>query len=371
MSKPQVYILNEKKEWDTGLVQALHDHGFVCHMWSLHDIFISLSKHTPPPAPSSIFINRFSPSFYWRDKGRRNTLGSVRGLVRWLESQGHRVINGTQAVELEASKVAQYLACRQAGLRAPYTTMVVGAVDTWRDALQEWKKRPLHSSSAPIVIKPNCGGSGQNVRIFENLPALEQELRESPEWFSQISIDGVALMQDMIQASFIYRLEFIGGDLFYVVKIRTESSSLNRCPCEQNLSTEEDGAAATCARAPKFEIVHTFPQNESEWMLVQTLKRMLRLNNVCIAGIEIMQDAHQRWWVIDCNCVNTNYNVVAEKNADLAVGGNARIAQWLGGALLTGEAEQAEEKEEDPGGSGGARAPPPPAPPAAAAPGPR
>lgn len=171
-------------------------------------------------------------------------------------------------------------------------------------------------------------------------------------------------MQDMIEAPFIYRLEFIGGELFYVVKLETQSGSLNRCPCEQELSKENNGAGA-CARVPAFEIVHTFPQNESEWMLVQSLKRMLRVNQVCIAGIEIIQDVQQRWWIIDCNCVNTNYNVVAERKANLSIGGNYRIAQWLGGTFIEDPAEEPADSR----GDGDVPSPPPP--PAAAAPDPR
>ena len=330
-----VYILSEKEEWDAGLIHALRKNKFQCKVWTLHNLQIHLSRN-PPSLEESIFINRFSPSFFQREDGHKNTLGSVRGVVRWLESNGHRVINGTQAVELEASKVAQYIACRQVGLRAPYTVMVVGGEVAWRNALEEWRRRPLHSSASSLVVKPNCGGSGQNVRVFKNTEALEEALTRDIDWFVGISIDGVALMQDMVESSFMYRLEFIGGKLLYAVKIQTQSSSLNRCPCELNLS-------GTCTLASKFEIDSSFPHNESEWMLVQTLTRMLRINNVCIAGIEIIQDAQRRWWIIDCNCVNTNYNVVAEKNAGIPVGGHNYIAQWLGARLTPPPAAPEEE----------------------------
>ena len=285
-------------------------------MWRLFDLNCPL---TPPRLPTgSLILNRFSPSFATRDNG--NTLGAARSLVRLLESSGHHVINGGQAMELEVSKVAQIIACRQVGLRAPYTEMVVGKPR--EDTLRRWRQQ--QGVDTPVVIKPNCGGSGNHVRVFPTVDALAAAV-ESDDWDPHISIDGITLVQRMVQAPCLYRLEFVGSEFLYAVKIRTsDGGSLNRCPCAQNL---DEGS--TCALAPKFEILPDFPSSDREWMLVQALTRMLRANRVCIAGIEVIQDEKDSWWVIDCNCVNTNYNLTAERAAQVPLGGNTRIAQWL------------------------------------------
>ena len=342
-----VYILYENKEWDQGLVTTLERHGFACKMWSLYDMSLPIAN--PPVAPGSLILNRFSPSFATRSHG--NTLGAARSLVRLLESHGHHVINGGQAMELEVSKVAQIIACRHVGLRSPHTEMVVGTPR--QDALQRWTHK--HGNDTPVVIKPNCGGSGNHVRIFRTVDELKAAV-DSDTWDPNISIDGITLMQKMVEAPWLYRLEFVGTEFMYAVKIRTQGSSLNRCPCEQNLDAE--GGQGACALASKFEILPDFPVHDSEWMLIQALTRMLRANHVHIAGIEVIKDSQDKWWVIDCNCVNTNYNLTAERAARVPVGGNERIAQWLSSARFPSAPSGASHA--------GAAAPAPAAPPRAA-----
>ena len=312
-----IVLLYENKKWDMGLVRVLERHGFACTLWPLFDICLPLTA--PKLPPQSIILNRFSPSFSTRSNG--NTLGAVRALVRLLESHGHHVINGSRAVELEVSKVAQMIACRQVGLQCPYTEMSVG---NYSEIVRRWRRH--RGPRVPLVIKPNCGGSGNHVRVFPTADALE-EARQKDDWIDDISVDGITLVQQMVEAPFIHRLEFVGHAFLYAVRIRTQGGSFNRCPCEQELEKEE--GSGTCTLPPKFEILFDFPQNKSEWMLIQALLRMLRANQVYIAGIEVIQDKQGRWWVIDCNCVNTNYNLTAEKKANVPVGGNERIAQWL------------------------------------------
>ena len=298
-------------------MQVLEQHGFTCTLWPLFEMCMPL---TPPKLPpQSIILNRFSPSFSARSNG--NTLGAVRALVRLLESHGHHVINGSRAVELEVSKVAQMIACRQVGLQCPYTEMSVGS---YSEIIRRW--RQIRGPNEPLVIKPNCGGSGNHVRVFPNADALEEACKRD-DWIHDISVDGITLVQQWVEAPFVHRLEFVGHTFLYAVKIRAQGESFNRCPCEQQL--EKEDPSSTCTLPPKFEILFDFPQTKSEWMLVQALLRMLRDNHVYIAGIEVIQDKQGRWWIIDCNCVNTNYNITAEEKANVPVGGNTRIAQWL------------------------------------------
>ena len=215
--------------------------------------------------------------------------------------------------------------------------------------------------------RPDVGGSGNHVRVFPSVGALGEAVKND-DWNSNISIDGISLMQRMVEAPFLYRLEFVGSKFLYAVKIRTQGGSLNRCPCEQNLDAEKAGQGGTCALAPKFEILADFPSTDSEWMLVQALTRMLRANRVYIAGIEAIKDSSEKWWIIDCNCVNTNYNLTAERAARVPLGGNTRICQWLSNARFSSHNSTGIAEEE---GGGHAQPPPPPPPPGAAdAPGP-
>jgi hypothetical protein len=246
--------------------------------------------------------------------------------VAWLEGNGCTVINGRQALELEVSKVAQALACRSVGLRFPYTEIVAGK-DAVLQAAETWS-RSISRQSSPLVLKPNCGGSGNAVHHYDSSAELIADVHAN-KLDGVHSPDGIMLLQQFIPSDVVYRLEFVGGRLLYAVTIRTEQGQFNHCPCEQDVAQ-----ACALGRKPKFNIDCEFPRCETESLLVRALERMLRMYCIDIAGIEAIQDARKRWWIIDCNCCNTNYNIVAEKHAEVECGGNASIAQWLQGAAL-------------------------------------
>ena len=315
----RICILNEHAEWDRYLVAELERHGFDCTIWSLCDLQIAMLRQ---PSTHMLYLNRYSPSSFWR--GNSPAKGAALSVVAWLEAHGCIVINGRQALELEISKVAQSLACRSVGLRFPYTEMVVGPAALKR-AAAAWGQS-ISRQTSPLVLKPNCGGSGNGVRHYATSQALLDAL--DAEEMVDISPDGVVLLQQFIPADYIYRLEFVGGNLLYTVRIRTEQGQFNHCPCEQDVA----GACAV-GRPPKFEIDLNFPAEDAEFLLVQALKRMLRAHLVDVAAIEAIRDGRNRWWVIDCNCCNTNYNVVAEQRANVT-GGNTAIAQWVRGAAI-------------------------------------
>ena len=57
-----------------------------------------------------------------------------------------------------------------------------------------------------------------------------------------------------------------------------------------------------------------------------------------ILAVEMIKDTMGRWWVVDCNCVNTNYNNAAEQKA--SVSGVRAVADMVirgKGPLETGE----------------------------------
>ena len=311
---PRICILNEQAEWDRALISELERQGFECDVWPLCNLHLSMLRQ---PQQSTVFLNRYSPSSFWRGNGTAQ--GAAHSAITWLEAHGCTVINGRQALELEVSKVAQALACRSVGLRFPYTELVSGREALLR-ATEGWG-RSISRQSSPLVLKPNCGGSGNGVKRYDTSQQLLEALQQQKEKVS--SPDGILLLQQFIASAFIHRLEFVGGKLLYAVKIRTEQGKFNHCPCEQDVS-----GACQLGQPPKFAIDEAFPASEGEMLLVQALERMLRSYNVDIAGIEAIRDARERWWIIDCNCCNTNYNLAAEARATVS-GGNAAIAQWL------------------------------------------
>src|SRR5438309_1565649 len=87
---------------------------------------IDLSAHAFDPdrraVPWSLVLNRLSPSAYLRGHGQ--TIAYGREFLRYLETTGTDVVNGSDAFALEISKVAQVLLLQRLGLRAPRTRVI-------------------------------------------------------------------------------------------------------------------------------------------------------------------------------------------------------------------------------------------------------
>ena len=62
----------------------------------------------------------------------------MREILRWLDFHGRRVINGMEAFALEISKVRQYAALEQAGIRTPLTRVVAGGREALLEAARDF-----------------------------------------------------------------------------------------------------------------------------------------------------------------------------------------------------------------------------------------
>ena len=142
-------------------------------------------------------------------------------LIAWLESHGRKVLNGSRALQLELSKVAQYAALRAHGIRVPRTVPAIG-----RDAALA----AAATFEAPFIAKPNRGGKGLGVRLFHTAEALALYV-EGADYESPV--DGLQLLQEYVRAPkpFITRAEFIGGRFLYAVEVDT-SEGFELCPAD-------------------------------------------------------------------------------------------------------------------------------------------
>ena len=69
--------------------------------------------------PEGVFYSRMSASSHTR--GHRYAPEFTGSVLAWLEAHGRRVVNGGRALELEVSKVKQYLALNAAGVSGDFT----------------------------------------------------------------------------------------------------------------------------------------------------------------------------------------------------------------------------------------------------------
>jgi hypothetical protein len=134
--------------------------------------------------------------------------------------------------------------------------------------------------------------------------ALQEHLTSEP---FEDSIDGIMLVQRYIKAPepFITRVEFIGGQLLYAVRVDT-SQGFELCPADACRIEQPSEACPAVAPGDKFQIVPRF-----EHALIPAWQSFLAANDIGIAGIEFIEDAHGRPYTYDVN-TNTNYNPDAE-----------------------------------------------------------
>ncbi len=304
-----IHVLHENSDWTAPLLAELDRRQLPYRDWHLAEGRFDLSA----PPPKGVFYSRMSASAHTR--GHRYAPEYAAAVINWLESHGRRVINGSRAIQLEVSKVAQYAALQAAGIEIPRTVSALG-----REAIL----KAAGDFQGPFIGKHNRGGKGLGVHLHENAEALAAWL-DGPDY--EAPVDGIMLLQEYIQAPerFITRVEFVGGEILYAVRVDTRDG-FQLCPAE--------ACAIDPNQGPMFQIVDGFSSP-----LIGQYNRFLRANRIQIAGIEFIVDSEGRALTYDIN-TNTNYNDEAEARLMAARrefrGGMASIATYLGRELAAG-----------------------------------
>lgn len=305
---PKVYVIHENEDWVKPLWEEFDKLGIAYENWFIHDGGFDLSG-TPP---EGIFYNRMSASSHTR--GHRYAVEITNPLITWLEAHGRKVINGDQTVLTEVNKAKQYILLQAAGIRVPKTYVANNTTQLVEFA----KKFTPHS----FIVKPNRGGKGLGVQLFQTIEALEWQLNNDPSFES---LDGIYLVQEYIKPpnTEIVRMEFIGGKLYYAVAVDT-SGGFELCPAD---ACEIDDLFCPTtpgeAEKPKFKIIENFENPD-----IPQLEDFLKKQNIDIAGMEFVQDDNGVRYVYDIN-TNTNYNSDAEIATGLAYKGMRRVAEYL------------------------------------------
>lgn len=294
----KIHIIHENPQWFLPLKQFFIQENFPFSEMNLTRGSVNLSE--APPA--GVFFSKMSASSAMRGNVHAPDYCFV--VFAWLEAHGRRIINGSNVLRLELSKMEQYLRLQQAGLPVPSTV----ACFSNEDILIQAK-----SLQPPYILKPNRGGKGAGVQLFYTYDALEAHVRSAD--FSP-SVDNITLMQQYIRAAsdYITRLEFIGGKFVYAVRVDT-SQGFELCPAEACRLDTPRNAAASCsleADANLFTILKNFSHP-----LVSKLESFLEKQGIEVAGVEFIEDAEGRSYVYDIN-TNTNYNPEAERTAGVS-----------------------------------------------------
>jgi hypothetical protein len=311
----RIHVLHENAAWLPPLAQAFDQRRLPWTEWFLDAGTFDLAA----PPPQGVFYNRMSASSHARD--HRFSAELTAAVLAWLTRWGRRVVNGPGALDLEISKARQYAALESHGITTPRTVLVAG-----RDRLVAAAQR--HFPSQPVILKPNRGGKGLGVQLFQSSDSLAAYL-DGPVY--EAPVDGLQLLQEYVRAPrpFITRAEFVGGRFLYAVEVNT-SEGFELCPAD---ACAIGDASCPVGEAPrdKFTIIDGIPDT-----LRIRLERFLSASGVEVAGIEFIVDADGRTLVYDVN-TNTNYNPDAEARAGrtgTARSGPGAIAEFLGGELV-------------------------------------
>ena len=304
----KVHVIHENGAWLPPLREALEELGTPYTEWHLDSGFFDFSN----PPPHGVFYNRMSASSHTR--GHVHAPEYTGSVLAWLEAHGRRVINNGRALELEVSKIKQYAALGAFGIRVPKTMVAVGR-EAVRDAAQQF--------GFPLMLKPNRGGKGAGVQLFQSIEALDRYL-DSADY--DPGRDGTTLVQQFIEsaAKSIIRCEFVGGKFLYAVKGDT-SKGFELCPADV-CQIEDQACPVGETPGPMFEILEDFTHPN-----IAKFEAFLAANGIEVSGIEMIIDGDGVSWTYDVN-TNTNYNDDAETLAKLSgkpLAGMRALAQFL------------------------------------------
>jgi hypothetical protein len=292
MSK--VYVIHENSEWTIHLTRRLEELEVPYEEWHLDEGTVDLTS----VPPEGIFYSRMSASSHTRD--HRYAPEFTLQVLSWLEAHGRTVFNGTRALQLEVSKVQQYLELNKYGVQTPKTTAAVGK----QNILQAAEK----FRDQPFITKHNRAGKGLGVQLFHSIEALKSYV-ESPNF--EEPVDGITLIQEYIQSpeSYITRCEFVGGKFVYAVKVDT-SEGFELCPADAcQIGDLFCPVGEEVEEKPKFQIIEGF--NDP---ILAKYEQVLAENNIHVAGIEFIRNVEGDIFTYDIN-TNTNYNSDAEAKA--------------------------------------------------------
>jgi len=310
-SQPKIHILYENEDWLTPLASALDKIGAPYQGMKIIEGSVDLNE----AAPEGIFFNRLSASSHTRGHTGSIALGGA--ILSWLENQGRRIINGRNVLDLEVRKFDQYTKLKAAGIKVPHTQAVIGSDDEILKAAAQFGE--------PFIIKPNRGGKGLGVRLFQTLDELKAALKQEPRDFA--SEDGVYLIQEYIKGKKpeILRNEFIGGEYYYSVRVNTEAG-FELCPADACCIIDAQKNKET-ADGEKFEILDGFTHP-----LKDQYATFLKANGIEVAAFESIEAEDGTLYTYDIN-TNTNYNQSAESTSKSDVSAYDRVAAFLSQAL--------------------------------------
>ena len=315
-SNPDLIVLHEHPEWQKPLFAALGRRGVSFEPFDVTRA--AFSNVEPLRAP--LYFNQASPSAYVRGNTRAVPLALA--YMRSLELLGARVLNGADVFALELSKSAQATLLRTLGIDCPRSI-------TFNDARRAAARTPTEIRW-PALLKPDQGGSGARIQVVESLAQVEAIFSRDPDvWLP----DNLFLLQEYLPHDperGIVRLEFLGGELLYAMRVKTHGR-FNLCPSPVCNPDDEATARASCRpRHRRCAAGRVLSVSGRAADAVDTARRIVRAAGLDVGGIEYLETDDGRRVFYD---INANSNLRPSVAAAFGFDPFERVVDFLEGQL--------------------------------------
>lgn len=290
-----IAVYHEHPDWFKPLFAELDRRG-------LPYVRLDAAAHAYDPSehdvPYSLVVNRASPSAYLR--GHAQSTFHTLHWLRHLERVGVPVVNGSQVYSFELSKASQLDLLEELGLPYPKSRAINEA---------SLAARAAQDLRYPVLVKANIGGSGAGIVRYETPTALEGAIARGEV---ALGVDGVALVQESapLRDGHIVRVETLGGDYLYAIKVFPAAGSFDLCPADacQTKDGVELVRGACAVDAPKTGLRvegYTPPKH-----IIEQVEAISRRAGLDVGGIEyLVDDRDGKHYFYDVNALS---NFVAD-----------------------------------------------------------
>ena len=286
MNNSPIGVLDEHPDWLDPLYSVFDERGV-----PYEKIDISNFSYNPQLKEClPFYINRLSPSAL--NRGHESAFAFTLDYITHLESMGARVINGSHTVLIETSKAKQASILSTLNIPQPRTIVLNNITQI---------EKYISDFQFPILIKPNCGGSGSGIQKFENPDDLKSATDAGE---IDIPVNGLFIIQEFIQPrdGHIVRLETINGKLAYAMKVFTDGS-FNLCPsdgCDMDRSTPATDELGYCPSTTDSEVRFELYKNPPS-DVVSAVERIVAHAGMECGGIEYTVGKDGQWYIYDIN----------------------------------------------------------------------
>jgi glutathione synthase/RimK-type ligase-like ATP-grasp enzyme len=310
MTDADLIVLHEHPEWQKPLFAALERRGI---NYAPFDVTRAAFSNDELPR-ARLYFNQASPSAYIRGNTRAVPLALA--YMRTLELRGARVLNGADVFALELSKSAQATLLHTLGIATPRSI-------TFNDpaALRTYARQ----ITWPAVLKPDQGGSGARIQVVDSIEQIEEIFRRDPSvWLP----DNLFLLQEYLPhdpEQGIVRLEFLGGELLYAMRVKTHGR-FNLCPSPVCNPDDGEGICEIPAQQEDAPPVEFYAYPDVPRDAVETALRIVRAAKLDVGGIEYLDTTDGRRVFYD---VNANSNLRPSIAAEFGFDPFERVVDYL------------------------------------------